>query len=96
MFSCKDCIHYGICLGAFGNWLPKPCDSFKNKSNFIELPCPIGSTVYMVVNAYNTWDDEPYRAVLPVQFKLDMLQSFNKRFFLTQKEAERKLEEILQ
>lgn len=41
MKTCKDCIHYDICLGAFGCCIYKTCDSFKDKSKFIELPCPI-------------------------------------------------------
>lgn len=44
--TCEDCLHYDICLGAFGDWLPKICDSFKDKSKFIELPCSVGDTVY--------------------------------------------------
>ena len=38
MKTCKDCIHYDICLGAFGECFYKTCDSFKDKSQFIELP----------------------------------------------------------
>ena len=44
--TCEDCLHYDICIGAFGDWLPKICDSFKDKSKFIELPCSVGDTVY--------------------------------------------------
>lgn len=49
MKTCKDCIHYDICLGAFGDCLYKTCDSFKDSSKFIELPCYIGDKVYTVV-----------------------------------------------
>lgn len=41
--ACEDCIHYDICLGAFGVLVSRVCDSFKDKSKFIELPCSIGS-----------------------------------------------------
>ena len=97
MSSCENCIHYGFCPDERMNAIQQLGLDIccKDKSNFIEPPCPIGSTVYMVVNAQNTWDDVAYRAVLPVQFKLDMLQSFNKRFFLTQMEAEKKLDEMV-
>ena len=44
--TCEDCLHYDICIGAFGDWLPKICDSFKDKSKFIEIPCSVGDTVY--------------------------------------------------
>ena len=46
MTTCEDCIHYDICLGAFGALVGRVCDSFKDKSKFIELPCPVGDTVY--------------------------------------------------
>ena len=48
--TCEDCLHYDICLGAFGDWLPKICDSFKDKSKFIELPCSVGD--------YCIWEDD--------------------------------------
>ena len=54
MKTCKDCIHYDICLGAFGDWLPKICDSFKDKSKFIELPCSIGDITYAIAYTENT------------------------------------------
>ena len=38
MKTCEDCIHYDICLGAFGALVSRVCDSFKDKSKFIELP----------------------------------------------------------
>ena len=44
--TCEDCLHYDICIGAFGDQLPKICDSFKDKSKFIEIPCSVGDTVY--------------------------------------------------
>lgn len=50
MKTCRDCIHYDICLGAFGDCLYKICDSFKDKSRFIELPCSIGD--------YCIWNDD--------------------------------------
>ena len=47
--TCKDCIHYELCLpnsGAYGLKL-KLCNKFKPKSRFIELPCNVGDAVYM-------------------------------------------------
>ena len=37
--TCKDCIHFEVCCYV-DRGLPI-CDSFKDKSKFIELPCPI-------------------------------------------------------
>ena len=45
--TCKDCIHYDICLGAFWALVGRVCDSFKDKSKFIELPCSVGDTVFI-------------------------------------------------
>ena len=47
MKTCEDCIHYDICLGAFGVLVNRICDSFKDKSKFIELPCSVGDTVFL-------------------------------------------------
>ena len=55
MSTCKDCIYYDMCwqrieidngnfmLGSIGN-----CNKFKEKSRFIELPCKVGDTVYVL------------------------------------------------
>ena len=45
MSTCNDCLHAEIC--------PWDCDSvvcerFKDKSKFIELPCKVGDTVFVV------------------------------------------------
>lgn len=37
--TCKDCIHYDVCLpnsAAYGHKL-KPCSKFKNKADFVEV-----------------------------------------------------------
>lgn len=98
MKTCKNCIHNGVCgqylLPFERDCVEEHCEYFKDKSKFIELPCPIGSTVYMIVNIHDTFDDSEYRAVIQVSFRLDMLNNFNKRFFLTREEAEKKLEEL--
>lgn len=45
MKICKDCIYYGVC----DDFLPPDdCLHFKDKSKFIELPCPVGDTVYEI------------------------------------------------
>ena len=37
--TCEDCVHFEVCCYV-DRFLPI-CDSFKDKSKFIELPCPI-------------------------------------------------------
>lgn len=46
--TCEDCIHYDICLGAFGALVGHVCDSFKDKSKFIELPCSVGDPYFTI------------------------------------------------
>ena len=52
--TCKDCIYYSGCSGIlndFGmrlNPAREVCDRFKDRSRFVELPCHVGDTVYML------------------------------------------------
>jgi hypothetical protein len=82
-------------MGAYGMFLPVDvCDSFKDKSKFIELPCPIGEKVYMISTGHDDWTGHDFKMVIHASFRLDMLKDFNKRFFLTREEAEKKLGEL--
>ena len=50
--TCKDCIHFESCKKLYethGEGLSGDsfvCDSFKDQSRFVELPCKVGDTVY--------------------------------------------------
>ena len=52
--TCEDCLHFGACLlnlnvfEAMQNIQPEPCDKFKDKGKYLELPCKIGDTVYEI------------------------------------------------
>lgn len=48
MKICEDCIHFEVC--SYVNPYLPVCDSFKDKSRFIELPCSIGD--------YCIWHDD--------------------------------------
>lgn len=53
--TCKDCIHYEICQifsdqYGISKVSPIDCGYAKDKSLFFELPCPIGSEVYVIEN----------------------------------------------
>lgn len=63
--TCKDCIHYDVCgrkTFHFANKLyrkdvndiEKWCETLKDKSRFVELPCKVGDTVYYVANIGRT------------------------------------------
>ncbi len=48
--TCKECICFKMCRMTddlfFTEEIANSCDSFKNKSRFVELPCKVGDTVY--------------------------------------------------
>ena len=47
--TCKNCVHYDVCLlGACIKGITGTCLNFKDKSRFIELPCRVGDTVYVI------------------------------------------------
>ena len=58
MKTCKDCIHYDMCEYEYPDFvhekedknadMEKECIQFKDKSLFVELPCKVGDTVYLV------------------------------------------------
>lgn len=64
MPTCKDCIHYEPCKDSYYNAeqlsrfplgflekenAEKNCAFFKDRSKFVELPCKVGDTVYMII-----------------------------------------------
>ena len=50
--TCKDCVHYEMCEALEKNGIskihPSLCGCFKDKSKFIELPCKVGDTVFVI------------------------------------------------
>lgn len=64
MASCRDCLHYNMCLDKFRKSKADgfykscteeeyfahadECDFFIDKSRFIEIPCKAGQTVYCI------------------------------------------------
>ena len=55
MKDCFDCIHYPVC-----NNCEKICAEFKDNSRFVELPCSLGDTAYMIVPGDFESDYMPY------------------------------------
>ena len=91
MKTCEDCIHFNICERDI---LISVCDSFKDKSKFIELPCAIGDTVYMINSKISPHNKDEYYTIIQVPFKVSMLHLIGKVFFLTREEAEKRMEEL--
>ena len=53
LMLCEECVHYEICdeHKKLPPWLnADDCKKFKNKNQYIEIPCEIGRYLYKVVN----------------------------------------------
>ena len=56
MKNCRDCFHYDVCqyhITEETNMTVNECNHFKDKSRFVELPCKVGDTVYVITNCEN-------------------------------------------
>ncbi len=67
--TCKDCFHYEACNDfAFGGGIEfsnaDKCKHFKDKSLFIEMPCRVGNTVWLLTSKckYAGDKDEPWNS----------------------------------
>ena len=102
MKTCEDCVHYDICLGAFENWLSKTCDSFKNKSHFIELPfskdsyCTFGKELCRVFGVTANGDNDFYVNIYKVDKADEVFISIpsDAVTFIVDEEANKILEEM--
>lgn len=113
MASCKECIHYCVCkavadTGKFVLDTERPdqserCPNFADKSRFIELPCKIGDTVWVIVNGIKKPLEAQVRSV-DIKNTIDINTAvkgyysvtvnsgdFGKSLFLTKEEAEEAL-----
>lgn len=49
MASCKDCLHYEVCSTKSINCdRGDNCAMYKDRNRFVELPCNVGNTLYML------------------------------------------------
>lgn len=110
--ECKSCLYYEICnaIGLVGIESTKniKCVRYKDRSRFVELPCKVGDTVYVIEDIAGEWKiikdhietiGIGYYAdgVSLYQFdgiKIDgYFEDFGKTVFLTREEAEQALKE---
>lgn len=110
--TCKDCYHYDVCK-FYNKNLPeeyKPiewqCDNFKDKSLIVELPCEIGTELFLSDNLMQHHRLKEYkfigeRVVMVIECfefqrtrKMFLDEYFGKTVFLTKEEAEAKLKEL--
>ena len=103
---CKECIHYGLCTLTYDDY--SNCPYFKPKSRFVELPCEVGSEIYMLVTRKtHSFELDENKRMLKVKnqhtfiketyfTKLNfwkVLEDFGKTVFLSREEAENALSE---
>ena len=99
MKTCKDCIHFEVCCYV-DVFLPA-CDSFKDKSKFIELPCAIGdyciwhddlwyinNITYCCDGSFLLWMSMADKSPCSAE------ASVNEVDFISKQEAEKRLEEL--
>ena len=111
--TCKDCINFEWCKSQNSekisyydglSCMENKCHGFKNKSQYIKLPCKVGDTVYInawfgkavphvvkkIGSVYIQTDDERHHGST-ADFYAD---DFGKSVFLTREEAEKALGEV--
>lgn len=59
-----------------------------------KLPCKIGSEVWKIINQRDNFSDDLYKIATRTNFNLEMLKDFGNTIFLTQKEAQEKIQEL--
>lgn len=74
--TCKDCLYYEVCADFRRNICETDqkrfeeyrlnsdglCDNFKDKSRYVELPCKVGDTVYVIEPLwYGIWGDDEHK-----------------------------------
>lgn len=77
MATCKDCIKADVCKyknedvskGTKVKDLITDCQSFKDKSRYIELPCKVGDTVYKVMDIESVHRQILEMKVLSIEIK---------------------------
>ena len=97
--TCKDCLHYEVCY--YHDF--DGCEYFKDKSEWVHMPCKVGDTVYCFEACFDT--DQPLKLkvvekeiiklkTMATVFGLNFdINNIGKTVFLTRKEAEKALEE---
>lgn len=112
--TCKDCYHYDVCK-FYNKNLPEEydpiewqCDNFKDKSLVVELPCEIGTELFLSDNITQHHRLKEYkfigtRVVMVIECfefqrtcKRFLDEHFGITVFLTKEEAETKLKELNQ
>ena len=116
---CKDCVHYEVCKDYVESALDglqyndsqmngDDCEFFKDRSRFVELPCKVGDTVFVVEEiAEERKIIKDHVETIGIGYYADgvniyqfdgiktdgYFEDFGKNVFLTREEAEQALKE---
>ena len=105
MASCKECLYGDVCFTVLDSM---QCQHFKDRSRFVELPCKVGDTVYLLHNVYNNIlaysvskilinSGEPIIEIVEAERRIHFLhlpaRELNKSLFFTKEQAEQALKE---
>lgn len=96
--TCKDCLKKELGYCKLDCIEPQRCEDFKHKSEWVHLPCKIGTAVYRVckkkydVDGYGMQWFEDW-GIVTNRFDLCMLKEIGKTVFLTREGAEKALAE---
>lgn len=72
MVSCKECINYDVCSKSSVNCdRGSHCIMYKDRINFINLPCKIGDTVYAIDNLGDDENIIVQEIVISITFTID-------------------------
>ena len=119
MMLCKDCVHYEVCKDYVESALDglqyndsqmngDDCEFFKDRSRFVELPCKVGDTVFVVEEiAEERKIIKDHVETIGIGYYADgvniyqfdgiktdgYFEDFGKNVFLTREEAEQALKE---
>lgn len=57
--TCKDCLHYERCkkLGIFNIETLSVCEDFTDRSEWVHLPCEIGSRIFVIPTKENRLEE---------------------------------------
>ena len=108
MPSCEDCIHFVVCRKiAKSPAVFRGCALFTDRAQFVELPCKVGDTVYIIVRISGKeeimQDNVESIEISCFDDNIPLIQfdgvktcdwdsnDFGKRVFLTKEEAEQAL-----
>ena len=103
MRTCKDCYHQKACqamLEAQGYSVSESyigdatrCDTFKDKSLVIDLPCNVGNKIYQFDTAGNIYESVIKNIIFDTTSIAFDMRAIEKQVFLTREAAEQTLKE---